>query len=138
MSLSVKLEFKSGKGRDHGFPFPGSQRLVNLQHGIKNKNQPLGPNHTKKIKGFIYGSDPNISSLKTFRKNHAMNFVTSWGKRVGGWGVRQGGLEMLGCAWESSWCGGVNHPGQPLSGWPDHAAPLSKQEFHNPHRREPV
>ena len=34
--------------------------------------------------------------------------------------------------------GRVNHPGQPLSGWPDHAAPLSKQEFRNPRRREPV
>lgn len=34
--------------------------------------------------------------------------------------------------------GRVNHPGQPLSGWPDHSAPLSKQELRNPRRREPV
>lgn len=105
---------------------------------LKTKINHWAQNTLKKIKVFIYGSDPNISSLKTFQKNHAMNFVTSWGKRVVGWGEGQGGLEMLGCAWESSWCGGVNHPGQPLLGWPDHEAPLSKQEFHNPHRREPV
>ena len=43
---------------------------------------------------------------KLSQKNHALNFVASWGKRVGDWGVRPGGLEMLGCAWESGWGGG--------------------------------
>lgn len=77
---------------------------------LKTKINHWAQNTLKKIKVFIYGSDPNISSLKTFQKNHAMNFVTSWGKRVVGWGEGQGGLEMLGCAWESSWCGGGESP----------------------------
>ena len=103
---------------------------------LKTKINHWAQNTHQKFKVCLYGSDPNIS-FKTFqKKNHdAMNFVAK-GLGVGGEAGRAGNAGM--CLGKRLVEGRVNHPGQPLSGWPDHAAPLTKQEFRNPRRREPV
>lgn len=105
----VKLEFKSGRGRGHGLLFLGSQRLISSME-LKQKSTTGLKTHTQKSRSLFMEVPQTSPPSKLSPKNHALNFVASWGKRVGDWGVRPGGLEMLGCAWESGWGGESPRP----------------------------
>lgn len=81
---------------------------------LKQKSTTGLKTHTQKIKVFIYGSAPNISSSKLSQKIMPPDFVAMAGSKglgIGGIETRRAGNAGM-CLGKRM---GVNHPGQPLS-----------------------